>query len=190
MVFNEALCAANLASAVLANGVCCFYQMRREEVQKQQQEVTIRQTIFSEWERQRYLDMVERQEAQRQLGARLEDERRRRLMVTKQVCNSSQRLSDNVSIRQSDIRDPPQSISPTTILSEGGQSGDGSCKLTSASPPRCSLKFQGQKKNIFSGEKSSFRVYESSVVSKDYLERELSSLIDDCEDELEEVCIE
>ena len=188
MVFSEALCAANLASAVLANGMCCLYQMRREEVHKQEQEATIRQTIDSEWERQRRLDRIEREKVTEKFTAILQDERRVHLMVTKHA-------SDNFGIidaskRLGDLRDPPQSPSPTISLGSANHRPGSSVSDSSTMPRHGCLKFEGPKKNIFSGEKSGFHIYKSSPVPSDQLERPLSSLMDECEEEFEEVCIE
>jgi hypothetical protein len=188
MVFSEALCAANLASAVLANGMCCLYQIRREEVQKKEQEATIRQTIYSEWERHRQVDRIEREKETEKFTAILQDERRAHLMVAKRA--SENFGNKDASKRQGDRRDPPQTPSPTVSISCEKHQFNSSGTYSSPMPQQGCLKFDGPKKNIFSGEKSSFHVYKSSPVQKDQPERPLSSLMDECDEEFEEVCIE
>lgn len=61
MVLGNALCALNLVSTVMANGVCCYYEMHKEEERKKEQEKSIRQAIQEEWERQRFVEMMNRQ---------------------------------------------------------------------------------------------------------------------------------
>ena len=188
MVFSEALCAANLASAVLANGMCCLYQMRREEVQKQEQEATIRQTIDSEWERQRHVDRIEREKVTEKFTTILQDERRIHLMATKYASDTVG--NKDPCKRHGDLRDPPQTPSPTSSLGSANHSPGSTATHSSSMLRQGCLKFDGPKKNIFSGEKSGFHIYKSSPVQSDHPERPLSSLMDECEEEFEEVRIE
>jgi hypothetical protein len=84
MVFSYALCAVNLASAALANGICCIYQMHKDEARKKEQEAIIRETIHSEWERHRHADMSDEQRKERNQQAwKPQVERRIRFVETK-----------------------------------------------------------------------------------------------------------
>jgi len=51
MVFTFAICALNLASTLVANGICCMYQMQKEEERKKEYEAFLKDLIQSEWDR-------------------------------------------------------------------------------------------------------------------------------------------
>jgi hypothetical protein len=85
MVFGSALCALNLASSVMVNGVCCFYQMQEDEEKRKEQHGAIQKAIRFEMDRNRHMDKEETLR-QKHIGVyayHLQEQRRRKLMVTK-----------------------------------------------------------------------------------------------------------
>jgi hypothetical protein len=85
MVLGSALCALNLASSVMVNGVCCFYQMQEDEEKRKEQHGAIQKAIRFEMDRNRHMDKEETLR-QKHIGVyayHLQEQRRRKLMVTK-----------------------------------------------------------------------------------------------------------
>lgn len=174
MVFGHALCAVNLASAVLANGMCCFYEMRREEERRKEQHSTIRQSVHSEWERQRYLDMVERQTIEDQTACQLQEERRIRSMASKQapLIASGSTVSNR---SDNDVRERPRFSHQQKNYSsvQSGSDNGGFARPT--------LVFKTPKNVLFKDPRE---------CSSDYPTRRIASLMDEYDDDFEEVFIE
>jgi hypothetical protein len=85
MVLGGALCALNLASSFMVNGVCCFYQMQEEEEKRKEQHEVIQRSIRFEIDRNRQMDKEEKL-LEKHIGVygyHLQEQRRRKLMVTK-----------------------------------------------------------------------------------------------------------
>jgi hypothetical protein len=76
MVFDYALCAVNLASTAVANGLCCLYQMKKEEARNQEMAVVLRQTIRSEWGHYRHTGISKRVKETKRHAYEQGDERR------------------------------------------------------------------------------------------------------------------
>lgn len=190
MVVAHALCLANLASAVLANGVCCCYEMRREEERKSEQQAAIRQTIHSEWERQRYLDMIQQKVVNEELSSQLQDARRSHLMAVKQAVTLSNSETVNISTTDAGTRGQPQVSPQRTLLRQRSQSSSQSGSVASTFS-RPDLKSKTPDVNLNHRHSSGLRVLGSSPSnSYDAPLRNLSSLMDDCDEEMEEVYIE
>ena len=193
MVLTQTLCAINLATAVLANGMCCFYETRREETRKTEQQTAIRQTIHTEWERQRYLDMMKRQaEKDQLLSSKLQDKRRIQLMACKQASALSTKILPPKCPNQlADHRDQPQSYMGQSPLR---QRSPNSCRSSSFSGvlDRPSLEAKTTNNAAFNNKHSNDIHYPRSPSnSYDCPERQLSSLMDECDDDdMEDVCIE
>jgi hypothetical protein len=192
MVLHHALCAVNVASAVLANGVCCFYDMKKEEERKQEQESLIRQSIHSEWERQRFMEMIERQEERDSL--KRQEARRINLMETKH-----QSVDPATKCTQKDVR----KLNLHTTRGHPAQQTPSSQRHPPMDRPhprafarnfsRSSLRIKKLNNALDKREhRPNLQVFTDSTDSRDLRLRNLSSLMDDCEDEneFEEVHIE
>jgi hypothetical protein len=85
MVLGSALCALNLASSFMVNGVCCYYQMQEEEEKRKEQHEAIQKAIRFEIDRNRHMDKEEKllEKHSGVYGYHLREQRRRKLMVTK-----------------------------------------------------------------------------------------------------------
>eukprot|EP00934_Nitzschia_sp_Nitz4_P007279 Nitzschia sp. Nitz4//scaffold27_size158506//53309//53842//NITZ4_002595-RA/size158506-processed-gene-0.72-mRNA-1//-1//CDS//3329545473//7269//frame0 len=177
MVLGNALCALNLASTVMANGVCCFYEMQREEERMREQQQSIRQAVHSEWERQRFLEMMERQREKELEAKVLQSQRRRNVMQSKHESDrSSSRDKGSMSPRSSPPRSPVDSIS------------SGFSHSTQRRQPR---ERTMSSESVISGKSHSRFVINTSAGSNQHLpERQLSSLMDDLDDEMEDIVIE
>lgn len=89
----------NLAASVMMNGVCCIHSMQEEEKRQRDQRESLRKAINVEWQRQRLMELENREETLRQEGKDaatiMAAERRRLLMVSKM--NASQKSSSSSS---------------------------------------------------------------------------------------------
>ena len=108
MVLLNALCAVNLASSVLVNGVCCYYQMKEEKERRKVHHESILRAVREEWnsgqmaEKEKELRDCELEER----AIDLQGERRQQLMRQKIIAISG----DNF------IEHPRERSSPTTVL--------------------------------------------------------------------------
>lgn len=196
MVLQHAVCAVNLASAVLANGMCCFYEMKKEEESKQVQEAMIRQSIHSEWERQRFLDMIERQQERDALQQ--QEKRRIYLMQAKQSFDPATESTKHPWNRRHDLHYYDSSHSQIQSIGQRnrliGTSG-AFARISSTRPNN--PEFTKLNSSLYEREhRPTLPVYTGLVDDSDeYQLRNLSSLMDDFEDEesdneFEEICIE
>ena len=193
MVFSYAFCALNLASTLVANGICCVYQMHKDEERKQEQEAILRETIQARWELHRLEEMSERQRRERHGWKHEteedEEERRIRLVVEEEEANSKDLTIVHQNLRVRSIRTTEdERQSPTHKVADkqlypalwhdrrlGGNLGRRDCQTTSL------LSSTSMGKQV--GDATIFRGHLSNGVS----------LMDESDDEdqhLEEVCIE
>lgn len=85
MVVGDLLCALNLASSAMVNGVCCFYQMHEEEERRKEHEAAVQRAVRNELQIHRHQEMLQRRH-EKQVGSvvsRYQEERRRKLMTQK-----------------------------------------------------------------------------------------------------------
>lgn len=184
MVLVNALCALNLASTMMANGVCCFYEMQREEERKTEQQLTIRQAVHSEWERQRYMEMMERQRENEIQAAALQMQRRQRLMMTKQAFMEKNEVDTSSRTVNSEPRDYPAQCSRSAAQRPRSHSfaalrPDTFQPIDATSPRTC-----------YDMKSHPASPYGSTSSIQNYPERQLSSLMDESLDDLEDVCME
>eukprot|EP00339_Tiarina_fusa_P018925 CAMPEP_0117050704 /NCGR_PEP_ID=MMETSP0472-20121206/35007_1 /TAXON_ID=693140 ORGANISM="Tiarina fusus, Strain LIS" /NCGR_SAMPLE_ID=MMETSP0472 /ASSEMBLY_ACC=CAM_ASM_000603 /LENGTH=189 /DNA_ID=CAMNT_0004764585 /DNA_START=316 /DNA_END=885 /DNA_ORIENTATION=+ len=189
MVLGSAMCALNLASSAMVNGVCCMYQMQEEEERQKAHHDAIKRSIRSEYERNRKLDMEQRlrEKEMTMYTLQLSEARRRNLMAKKTSLNCSSQKSCPTSCREQPIREETSASSSRNVdrrRFEFADSTDGSLvKKVSASRRSNSM------------HRPEIGLSHSSVYS-DSPEMKMSSLLDsDVEDddegeEFEEIVIE
>lgn len=81
MVVGDPLCVLNFVSGAMINGVCCYYDLAKEEERRKAQQDAIRQAMRKEWEHHREVEFEERSRASMSKSA--QDQRRRKLMGSK-----------------------------------------------------------------------------------------------------------
>lgn len=194
MVLTQAVCAVNLATAVLANGMCCCYEMKKEEDRKKEQDAIIRQSISSEWERQRFLEMIERQEERDSL--KRQEERRFYLMSTKKSIDPATKSTKKNFFRKPNQGNSSQTQAQSPSIGWANRllEPSGAFRRTRSRPRSV---FQKHKDAVYEdrAHRPNLEVFTDPTESHDFQLRNLSSLMDDCEgdepdEEFEEVCIE
>lgn len=195
MVIGSALCALNLASSVMVNGACCFYEMQKDEERKKEHQKAIRHAMRSEWDRNRHLEIMRRKEEKERdvrhaYASRSQEHRRQKLMRTKQASVVGANPTSDSSASFTDHREPLRSVRnnmpdtrkrpSTSIMSD--------TSAFSAPLPR----FKEFETSQVLVRPQSIKMAKPSNL-KHYPQRQLSSLMDDSEDEdeaFEDVTIE
>lgn len=95
MVIANALCYLNMASSLMVNGLCCYYQMAEEDERRKESEAAIQRAIRNELHLHRHTEMVQRQQEQqvKTAVALSQDERRRKLMADKARAAESTKMT-------------------------------------------------------------------------------------------------
>ena len=176
MVMNHAICAVNVASAVLANSMCCFYEINKEEDRNRESSM-IRQSVNSEWEREHFVDMIAQEEEERDTLKRQED-RRRKLMATKQSYDPATQSTRNNQMQKPNLHASPQD---PTLMRSKDQTNQLFIRPCFTRPSH----------------RPNLQVFTGPTDSYDCPLRNMSSLLDDCEieasedeDDFEEICLE
>lgn len=98
MVFTSTLCALNLVSSCMVNGLCSFYQMQEEERRMKQQQEAIQNSIREEYDRNCRMSQT------KQTGiysSCVQAERRRKLMIQKMLSKKQDQTAETRSLVQS-----------------------------------------------------------------------------------------
>jgi hypothetical protein len=192
MVFSYAFCALNLASTLLANGICCVYQMKKDEERKQEQEAILRETIHARWERHRLEEISEQQRRGRDRHAtkdeaKEDDEEKRRIRFVDEV-NSQDFTVVHQNLRARSIQTTvDERQSPTYMVMDKHL-----CSTLSRDPCVGENPGPSDQQTRLLGSQPNGRQIRDANLFRGHLSK-VVSLMDESDDEdrhLEEVCIE